>query len=297
MIPSLQQQSVLYNTEKSALERALDSIENSSRIALRDGIISKMSVRLGDCSPNPCLSQHDLDGLSKKYLSISIEYVFFGENLGSARGHNRLASDTQADYLLIQNPDVVPSPRLYQNLFQTFQQPKVGMVEAKQLPIEHPKEYDANTGETSWASTACALVKASTFVAVGGFDEETFFLYCDDVDFSWRVREYGLRVIFQPAATVFHDKRLSSTGGWQPSDSEIYYSAEAAMLLMHKWSRPDLAESTLNSFKASELKAHREAAAEFEQRRHAGALPEPRDQQNKIAQFVDGNYAAHRYAL
>lgn len=297
MIPSLQQQSVLYKSKKLDIARALDSVNNSARIALRDGIISSMSLSLGDCSPYQCLSAEDIDEFNSDYEFIDIDYVLFEGNLGSAKGHNRLAEGSTADFLLIQNPDVASSPRLIENLLQPFQDDSVGIVEAKQLPIEHPKDYDQVSGQTSWASTASAMVRSSTFVDIGGFDSDTFFLYCDDVDFSWRIREAGLHVVFQPAATVFHDKRLSTSGGWQPTESEIYYSAEAAMLLMHKWSRPDLAQSALSTFKVSNVPAHRRAADEFERRQREGSLPEPRDKENQIAQFVDGNYAVHRYAL
>ncbi len=143
---------------------------------------------------------------------FDFSYQFFGENLGSAKGHNELAKDASADFLLILNPDIVVSPRFLQHLVSSFKDESTGIAEGKQIPIEHPKDYDIRTGETSWASTACAMTPTHLFHKLGGFDSETFFLYCDDVDYSWRVREAGFKVIFVPAAVVFHDKRIGAEG-------------------------------------------------------------------------------------
>ena len=71
------------------------------------------------------------------------------------------------------------------------------------------------------------------------------FLYCDDLDFSWRVRLAGYKIIYMPSAIVYHAKNLSLSGTWQPTSAEIYYSAEAAMLLAYKWSNPERAEKAL----------------------------------------------------
>ena len=37
-------------------------------------------------------------------------------------------------------------------------------------------------------------------------------MYCDDVDFSWRVRLLGYKVIYRSDAPVFHAE--ASFGGW-----------------------------------------------------------------------------------
>jgi GT2 family glycosyltransferase len=198
---------------------------------------------------------------------LTIGYDFFGGNIGSAAGHNRLASAAETDFLLVQNPDVVVSPRLLENIIEPFAHPGVGISEAKQLPIEHPKDYHVLSGETSWATTACAMTPRSLFRKLNGFDAETFFLYCDDVDYSWRVRLLGYKVIFQPGAVVFHDKRLSNEGLWQPSASERYYSAEAALFVAHKWSRPGLVKNVLEHFNKSGDENMLRAGSVFRERR------------------------------
>ena len=291
-------QSILFNNEFRSIERAVGALARAAELAILGGACTRVTLQYGDCSPSPCLNERQLASLREQYgLALAIAYKFFDGNLGSARGHNRLAEANNADILLVQNPDVVVSPRLLEIMLGEFAVSGVGMVEAKQLPIEHPKDYDAQTGETSWATTACAMTPMPLFRQIGGFDASTFFLYCDDVDFSWQVRLAGFRVVFQPAAFAFHDKRLSIEGAWLASDAEKYFSAEAALLLSYKWSREDVTERCLREFKRAGADHLIQAAKEYERRRAEGRLPAQLDPQHRIGQFVDGMYAKHRFPL
>ncbi|WP_376907582.1 glycosyltransferase [Agrobacterium fabrum] len=251
----------------------------------------------GDTSAQRCLSEATLERFVAEFSgTFNLSYSFFNENLGSARGHNRLSEHADTDFLLILNPDVVVSPRLFENMLAPFSYEKTGMVEAKQLPIEHPKAYDPTTGETGWATTACALTPTALFNSIEGFDADTFFLYCDDVDYSWRIREAGYKVIFMPSAVVFHDKRVSQRGAWQPSSAERRYSAEASLLMAHKWSRPDLVKRIASAFRnggPDELAA----LTKFEEKKAAGTLPAPRDAAHCIGGFDGHFYTKHRFVL
>ncbi|MFK4258866.1 glycosyltransferase [Agrobacterium tumefaciens] len=295
--PSIQVQSVLYNMDFFSIRRSLEALARSVDLAVSEGICSKVKIVYGDTSPVRCLHDDVLMQLRGEFAwAFEIAYVFFDENIGSANGHNRLAINCDTDYLLILNPDVVVSPRLLQNMLSPFADNLVGMVEAKQLPIEHPKTYDSSTGVTSWATTACALTPTAVFRALEGFDAKSFFLYCDDVDYSWRVREAGYKVIFTPAAVVFHDKRISSKGEWQPSSAEVRYSAEAALMMAHKWSRPDIVADIAQMYMhGSEEQVS--ALKKFKSMEESGDLPPARDAGHKVGQFEGHFYAKHRYPL
>lgn len=294
----LQVQSVLFNNEPGAIRRAVASLARATELAVSAEACAGVTLRYGDSSSIPCLDSKVLDEMRVSHASnLRIEYDYFGGNLGSAHGHNRLAANAQAEMILVQNPDVVVAPRLLEVMLACFRQPGVGMAEAKQVPIEHPKDYDCISGETSWATTACAMIPEALFRELGGFDADSFFLYCDDVDFSWRVRHAGFKVIFQPAAVAFHDKRLSTEGEWQPSSAEVYYSAEAALFMAHKWSRSDLVEKYLAFFEASDDPNMVRAARVYRERQASERLPTPVDPEHRIGQFEDGVYARHRYPL
>ncbi len=263
---------------------------------MRDGIASDVVVAYGDCSPEPTIDESVLNIWQTRFRHLrKINYKFFNANLGSAAGHNRLLEEADSDLVMILNPDVLASPTLFAELDRALKRPGVGLVEARQIPIEHPKDYDQTTGETSWASTACAMGPLRVFRQLNGFDADSFFLYGDDVDFSWRVRLAGYKVVHQSSAVVFHDKRLSNDGHWISSNAERYYSAEATLLLTYKWSRSDLTENYLRIFQSRKDTVQEQVAAAFEERRKNGKLPMQLDPEHKIGQFIEGAYAQHRF--
>lgn len=296
MALSIDIQSVIYTNEPGDLVRAAEAAANAARIAREAGELTNWSFRFGDGSPSPMLSDAhllDIESLIKAEDG-DFSYDVFGSNLGSAAGHNRLAAQGSNSHLVILNPDALMEPQLLVEMVRTVAD-DVGFIEARQIPVEHPKEYDANTGDTDWGSTACAMIPRELFRALGGFDADTFFLYCDDVDFSWRVRLANRRVVYQPAARLFHDKRLTVNADWPSSNAERYFSAEAALLLAYKFSRDDVLRATLEAFSASSDPDLRKALHEFNDRKASGRLPQRIDPEHRVARFVSGNYTEHRY--
>lgn len=298
---SLQIQSVLYGNEPESLLRALRSVQRAVQICRSmGGAFSQVTLCYGDASPARLFDEEQVQQISRKFEdAFYFSYRFFGFNSGTAKGHNLLGENCSSDYMVIMNPDVLLCPRFFLEIMGPFYRPELnaGLVEARQTPIEHPKEYDPKTGETGWASTACVIFSADLFRQLQGFDEKSFFLYCDDLDFSWRLRLLGKKIIYQPLAPVFHAKSLSSKGEWQPSGAEIYYSAEAALMVAHKWSNPKRVELLLKDFTASGKSPYAKAANAFMDRRQRGDLPEPVDPKHKVASFVGDAYAKHRFVL
>ena len=295
---SIRIQSILFKNDRRHVDHALESTARAIELAFREGSIHTAEIAIGDCSPLPIFTPEMIAERERRHQDQGIrriEYQFFDANLGSAAGHNRLLGAAGTDLVMIQNPDVVVAPNLIIEMIAPLRRPGVGQVEARQVPLEHPKDYDASTGETGWASTACSLIPRALLAQLDGFDARTFFLYCDDVDLSWRIRLTGHRVVFQPSAAVFHDKRLSPDGVWMAGAAEQYYSAEAALLLAHKYSRPDLVKTLLRDFDASGIDALARAAAEYRRRAETNQLPTPLDPDHRVGQFVDGVYTPHRW--
>ncbi|WP_233130071.1 glycosyltransferase family 2 protein [Synechococcus sp. 1G10] len=56
--------------------------------------------------------------------------------------------------------------------------------------------------EVPYLSGCCMLIRTSSFLAVGGFDER-YFLYLEDADLTRRLREHG-RTVHLPVASVVH---------------------------------------------------------------------------------------------
>ena len=127
-------------------------------------------------------------------------------NEGFAAAHNRALRHGTAPYAFVLNPDAELYPDCLEQLLakaRTDGQP-IAAWEARQMPYEHPKYYDPVTMAPFWCSAAALLIRREAFEDVGGFDER-FFLYCEDVDFSWRLLSKGWKLRYVPAACVRHD--------------------------------------------------------------------------------------------
>lgn len=296
----LQVQSVLYRNNPEHVIRSLRSVKQASEHSIAQGLFVSVHVLFGDGSSTPVFDEKMaavIQGENQDHFRVT--YEFWGENYGTAKGHNILAGCDDADYIIVENPDILMAYDTIAMLFEPFRLSlsTIGMTEAKQLPIEHPKHYNMETGETSWCSTACTMIPRTVFEQVNGFDDRTFFLYCDDVDFSWRVRLKGHQLIYQPSAAVFHDKKLSDHAAWLPTSAEKYFSAEAGLLLTYKWSRADLTKRILSQFSRSNDPDYVRACTEFERRKQEHRLPEQLDEKHQVAEFIDNNYGIMRFRL
>jgi len=65
------------------------------------------------------------------------------------------------------------------------------------------RSYYLRPQTPDWISGACLLVRRQAFKAVGGFDEK-YFMYGEDVDLCYRLRQAGWRIAYTPSAHIVH---------------------------------------------------------------------------------------------
>jgi GT2 family glycosyltransferase len=76
---------------------------------------------------------------------------------------------------------------------------------------------------------ACMLLRTSIVREVGLLDEQ-FFMYGEDLDWAYRIKQYGWRIRYYPAVYVWHHKRAASTRRAMPSIRAFY----DAMRIFHR---------------------------------------------------------------
>jgi GT2 family glycosyltransferase len=164
-----------------------------------------------------------------------LRYLRNPENLGFIRTCNRAAAQARGRYLVFLNNDVQVRPDWLSALCAVFDEVEdAGAAAPKMLfPDGRLQEAGARIGrdgasemigfledpdaarwnvrrEVDYASGACLMVERQTFLALGGFDELFAPAYCEDSDLCFRLRERGLKVIYEPRAVIVHHLSVTS---------------------------------------------------------------------------------------
>jgi len=187
-----------------------------------------------------------------------------GNNVGIKQALRR-----GADYIFLLNNDTVIKNDCILNLWETFKDRKAGIAAPKIYYAPgfefHKERYQGKErgkviwyagGKIDWSNilgkhmgvdkvdrgqfnkmkrvdfaTGCAMmVKKEVFKRVGLFDER-FFLYLEDLDFSYRTRKFGFKIFFNPLAVVWHKNAGSSSSG---SALQQYYITRNRLLFGRK---------------------------------------------------------------
>lgn len=161
-------------------------------------------------------------------------------NHGFAEGVNLLSEQVEGDFFFVLNSDARPHADSFDRLLDRARADgEVALVEARQAPEPHPKAYDPGSGETTWCSGALMLVRKRAFDEVGRFDKK-FFMYCEDIDLSWRLWLSGWKCVFDPGAVVDHlaghARRAADPGR---RTRENYLSFRNSLFLYHRYRGPN----------------------------------------------------------
>ena len=147
--------------------------------------------------------------LANKFASVQLHQ---GTNIGFGAGHNHNLALAHTPFFWVTNVDLEFEPDTLTTLLQVAEQDvsqaangqaQVAAWECRQKPYEHPKDYHPATGHTDWCSSACVLFKTDALKAVQGY-EPLLFLYGEDVELSYRLRDRGYKLKYVPKASVWH---------------------------------------------------------------------------------------------
>lgn len=199
--------------------------------------------------------------LQSNYPSVRI--IRNEKNDGFARGYNLALKKVEADYYILLNSDIEVTPDWILPVIGLMEkdpmiaacQPKIlsyherskfeyagaagGFIDKYGYPycrgrlfqsIEEDLGQYNDEIEIFWATGACLFVKADLFHKLGGLDED-FFAHMEEIDFCWRLKNLGYRIMYCPASTVYH-----IGGGTLPKVSwrKTYYNFRNNFILLYK---------------------------------------------------------------
>lgn len=201
-----------------------------------------------------------------------IELIETGKNLGFSGGNNvavKKALDAGFDYILLLNNDTEVEPDFLDKLAAAAESgEKIGVVGPKIYFYSDPKRIWFGGGKFSWFGggrhlryneidsasqssplnanryplnaspeetgymTGCAfLIKTKVIKEIGLLCED-FFLYYEDTDWSLRVKKAGYKIIYVPAAKIYH--KVSRTASALGNPTIHYYHIRNALLLSQR---------------------------------------------------------------
>lgn len=169
----------------------------------------------------------------------SVKTIVLEQNYGFAEGYNKALSRLEATYYLLLNSDVEVTDGWLRPLLDYMDKhPEVAACQPKLLSYQtkHTQpmfEYSGACGgyldkygypfcrgrvmdhiETDrgqydnitpimWASGAALMVRSCDYWAVGGLDGR-FFAHMEEIDFCWRLRSRGRKIVCIPKSVVYH---------------------------------------------------------------------------------------------
>jgi hypothetical protein len=219
------------------------------------------------------------------------------ENIGFSKGNNvgiDFALKNEADYVLLLNQDTEVEPDFLSNLVEEGERDrKIGLL-SPLIFRERTKQVWFSGGRISWWKmktfhkfdlargesfetpflTGCSLLIKRTVLEEIGLLDEDFFLYWEDVDYSFRAKKAGFKIKVVPKSVIQHFESSNELNGnkvyWLVLSGLIFFKKNTPLILrpwiwffiklrkVKNWMdrrtiKNDLAEGVFKAYKDFEL--------------------------------------------
>lgn len=199
--------------------------------------------------------------LKQKFPMVKV--IPLDRNYGFTGGYNRALAKIEADYYVLLNDDVMVGKGWINPVIKLMAkdkniavcQPKIlsyidknkfeyagaagGYIDYLGYPFCAGRVFDTTENdmgqynderEIFWASDAAMFVRSDVFRELKGL-EESFFAHMEEIDFCWRAKNAGYKVMYCPDSTVYH------YGGGTLSKSspkKTYLNFRNSLLLLYR---------------------------------------------------------------
>lgn len=159
------------------------------------------------------------------------------QNLGYAGGNNvgiEYALAHGADYIILLNDDAYVLPDTIQHMVAAAGEPDVAAVGCKVRIYETPERLWAagegfsrsgawplddgsfdQPGEVKFAVGCCILMRSQALREIGPLETD-FFAYFEEMEWCYRARDAGYRILYTPQAVIYHKLGHSASGTRSP---------------------------------------------------------------------------------
>jgi len=196
-------------------------------------------------------------------LGVETVRLSFKTNVGAVAGRNQALARSRGEYLVFMDNDVVPRSRSWMERLAGYlrARPDVGAVGPKLVfpfapfliqcagcevsptgkvsflgrgqPRQAP-EFDRER-ECQALISACWMMPAAAAGVIGPLDEGFSPAQFEDIDYCYRLREAGYRVIYLPAVEMYHFENV--TTGRTEALNYKYITVKNGLRFKGKWQR------------------------------------------------------------
>ncbi len=179
-------------------------------------------------------SDDSVEFLKSEFPNVRV--IINDTNGGFSKGYNDALKQIDAEYYCLLNSDIEVTPNWIEPVIQLMEtdkqiavcQPKLrsyyepekfeyagaagGFIDKYGYPFCRGRlftEMEIDTGqyddvqEIFWATGACMFVRADLYNNHDGLDED-FFAHMEEIDFCWRMKNAGYKIMYCPNSVVFH---------------------------------------------------------------------------------------------
>ena len=241
-----------YNGTEDTLE-CVQSIHNSNSKNYKIIIIDNNS------------KQEEFEKLEKGISKFSNNTILIRSDLnkGFAGGNNLAIPKVDTEFVCFLNNDTVVEESWLDSIEERFEndktisiiQPKIksfykknffdyaggagGFIDLLGIPFSRGRvgfvveedcgQYD-NEIDIFWSSGCCFFIRTADLKLQSGFDED-FFLYFEEVDLCYRIKNLGKRIIFYPKSTIYHKGSQSTV---RENLNRVYFNHRNSLITLIK---------------------------------------------------------------
>lgn len=217
-------------------------------------IIERAVDSVAGCREIICVDNASSDRLDEALAGREIVYVRNDENVGYGRACNRGAGIATGEFILCMNPDVEMTPGAIAALSNailrypgvdvfvprtvtgdgtSWNRPVTTYELSNNRPAARLRQDAVGDCCVRFVNGGAFLIRRSTFLELGGFDENIF-LYFEDDDFSLRLLAAGHQIVYVHDAMAIHRIGTSSRPvgrylvrkEFHKKRSELYFNAK-----------------------------------------------------------------------
>lgn len=172
--------------------------------------------------------------LREQYPEMRV--IVFPQNGGFSKGYNDAFKQIEAEYYCLLNSDIEVPEHWVEPVMQLFEtddniaaiQPKIlsyyernkfeyagacgGFIDKYGYPFCRGRVFDTLEEDCHqyddaipvfWATGAALFVRSAVYHQVGGLDED-FFAHMEEIDFCWRIKNLGYKLMIEPKSHIYH---------------------------------------------------------------------------------------------